>query len=90
MDRVRYEVETAFHKLEESSHLEKHFFKILLPATELNFEAARAGYKEGKNDFITLIAAEKALVKARLEYEHILVDMRIREAELSRIVGEKP
>lgn len=90
MDRVRYEVEAVFHKLEESSHVKKHFLNTLLPATELNFEAARAGYKEGKNDFITLIAAEKALIKAKLEYEHILVNMRTREAELSRIIGEKP
>ena len=45
LDRVRYEMEEAYQKLEESSHLEKHFLKTMLPATELNLEAARAGYK---------------------------------------------
>ena len=88
-DRVRYEVEEAYEKLRESVHAVKLFEETLIPAAKLNHRAALAGYKEGKNDFLALLSAERELVETRLQYERTLVDLRIREAELLRAVGEE-
>ncbi|VAX18091.1 hypothetical protein MNBD_NITROSPINAE04-2681, partial [hydrothermal vent metagenome] len=88
-DSIRFQVEESWQRLKESHHAEKLFRKALIPETELNLNAARAGYSDGKNDFLTLITAERALVNTKLQYERVRVNLRIREASLSRVIGER-
>ncbi len=88
-DRIRFQVERIWQKINESRHAEKLFHEALLPETKLNFDAAKAGYSDGKNDFLTLITAERSLVNTKLQYERIRVDLRAGEAALSRVIGKR-
>ncbi len=88
-DKVRFDVEQAWQRIKELSHARELFRKTLLPETRLNLSAALAGYSEGKNDFLTLITAQRALVETKLKYERILVDMRIWDSRLIHTIGEK-
>lgn len=88
-DQVRYKVEEATQRIEEFHHAEKLFRETIIPESELNLNAARAGYSNGKNDFLTLIMAKRALVETQLKYKRIMVDIRIWEAKLIQTIGEE-
>ncbi|MGK7346112.1 MAG: TolC family protein [Candidatus Nitrospinota bacterium M3_3B_026] len=87
---IRLQVEEAWQRRNEARHAEKLFREVLLPEAELNFKTARGGYSAGKSDFLTLITAGRALIDTRLQYERIIVDMRIAEAMLEKLAGEAP
>ncbi len=88
-NQIVYKLEEVYQKLKETFHTEKLFRESLLPSTELSLKAARFGYQEGKNDFLTLITAEKKLIITKLQYERVKVDQRILEAELYMIIGKE-
>lgn len=88
-DKVRFKVEEPTQKIEEFRHAGKLFREAIIPESELNLNAARAGYSSGKNDFLTLIMAQRGLIASRLKYMRIMVDTRIWEAKLIRAIGEK-
>ncbi len=88
-DQVRFRLEKAVQRIEEFRHAERLFRKTIIPESELNLNAARAGYGDGKNDFLTLITAQRGLVNAQLEHKRIMVDLRIWEANLARSIGEE-
>ncbi len=84
---IRFEVENAWQRLKEFHHSKKIFSEVIIPQTELNLKAARAGYRNGGNDFLTLVTAEQTRVNTKLKYERVLVDLRIMEARLLKAVG---
>lgn len=88
-DNVRFGVEEALQTIEESRHAERLFRKTIIPESELNLSSALAGYSSGKNDFLTLITAQRELVDMRLKYKRIMVDVQIWEAKLVEITGEE-
>jgi len=89
-DRIRLHVEEAWQRLKEARHAEGLFREVLLPEAELSLKTAQAGYSAGKNDFLTLITAGRTLIDTRLQYERIMVDMRIAEAEIEKLTGDTP
>lgn len=89
-DRIRLQVEEAWQRLKEARHAEILFREALLPEAKLSLETAQAGYSAGKNDFLTLITAERTLIDTRLQYERVMVDMRIAEAEIEKLTGDTP
>jgi outer membrane protein TolC len=46
-----------------------------------------SGYRTGTNGFLALVAAEKALMTARLNYESALTDYHQARTRLERAVG---
>src|SRR5262245_196901 len=89
-DEVRLEVETAVERLGEAHHLLGIVSSRMLPAARDRVEAARAGFAAGRNDFDSLIEAERSLRDAELEHEQALADLFRRHAELSRPTGALP
>ena len=62
----------------------------LLPVLEARVDAAHTGYKTGRNDFFTLIQAEKALRETRLAYHVALAAYQTRRARLAVALGRLP
>ncbi|MBI4938570.1 MAG: TolC family protein [Nitrosomonadales bacterium] len=60
----------------------------LLPQAEASFQAALAGYQNGKVDFATLLDAQRQIFKTRLEVLTAQADAQIRLAEIERLLGE--
>ncbi|VAX17291.1 Heavy metal RND efflux outer membrane protein, CzcC family [hydrothermal vent metagenome] len=84
---IRFEIENAWQRLKEFHHSEKIFSEIIVPQTKLNLNAARAGYRNGGNDFLTLVTAERSMVNTKLKYERVLVNLRLMQAMLLEAVG---
>lgn len=60
----------------------------LLPQAELTFQAALAGYENGKLDFATLLEAQRQIRQARLGQLKAQVDAQMRLAEIEKLLGE--
>lgn len=60
----------------------------LLPQAEASFQAALAGYQNGKVDFATLLDVRRQIFKARLEVLKAQADAQMRLAEIERLLGE--
>ena len=60
----------------------------LLPQSELTFQAALAGYENGKVDFATLLDAQRQIRQARLNQLKARAETQARLAELEKIIGE--
>jgi outer membrane protein, heavy metal efflux system len=60
----------------------------LLPQAELTFQAALAGYENGKVDFATLIDAQRQIRKAKQDIIKAQLDQQVRLAEIEKLTGE--
>jgi outer membrane protein TolC len=61
----------------------------LLPQAELTFQAALAGYENGKVDFTTLLDAQRQIRKARQDLIKAQAEQQARLADIERLVGEE-
>jgi len=61
----------------------------LLPQSELAFQAALAGYENGKVDFATLIDAQRQIRQARQSQIKAQAEAQVRLAEIERLLGEE-
>lgn len=59
----------------------------LLPQAELTFQAALAGYENGKVDFATLLDAQRQIRKAKQDVIKVQAEQQLRLAEIERLVG---
>jgi cobalt-zinc-cadmium efflux system outer membrane protein len=60
----------------------------LMPQAELTWRAALAGYENGKEDFATLLDAQRQIRQARLGQLKSQVEAQLRLAEIERLIGE--
>lgn len=60
----------------------------LLPQAELTFNAALAGYENGKVDFATLLDAQRQIRQARQSQIKAQVEAQMRLAEIEKLLGE--
>lgn len=60
----------------------------LLPQAELTFQAALAGYENGKVDFATLLDAQRQIRKAKQDVIKAQAEQQVRLAEIEKLVGE--
>jgi outer membrane protein TolC len=60
----------------------------LLPQAQLTFESALSAYQSGRVDFGTLLDAQRAIRRTRLDLLKVQLEQQMRLAEIERIVGE--
>lgn len=85
--QVLFEVSHAADDVNESMHVVRLYAASIIPAADESLESARSGYETGTNDFLTLIAAEKTLMLARLSYEEALASYHQARARLDKATG---
>lgn len=61
----------------------------LLPQAELTFQAALAGYENGKLDFATLLEAQRQVRQAKQSQLKAQLETRMRLAEVEKLIGEE-
>jgi outer membrane protein TolC len=76
---VRFETSKRWVRLYETG---------ILPLAEQSLEAAAIGYQSKKNDFLTLIDAQKNLRELELTYFRTLADIQKSLAELEEVTGK--
>ena len=60
----------------------------LLPQAQLTFDAALAGYENGKVDFATLLDAQRQIRSARQAVVRAQAEQQARLADIERLIGE--
>ncbi|HKA24617.1 MAG TPA: TolC family protein [Candidatus Eisenbacteria bacterium] len=89
-DQVAYQVQSAYLDVEQSAHEAQLVRETQLPVAQRALGAARAGYESGKNDFGSLLQAERDLTEARLMELKALGEYHAARAELAWAVGKLP
>lgn len=87
-DRTAYQVEDLYTQIEATQRVVELYRTTVLPQAEQTLEAAQAGYRTDRADFLDLIDAERALLKYRLEYFRALVGLEQQRAALEQVVGQ--
>ena len=86
-DQVRGEVHESAERLRESHQVLDLYASRLLPVARDLVEAALAGFRAGKNDFLALIEAERNLRRVELDRERALAYLARNRVELERALG---
>ncbi len=60
----------------------------LLPQADLTFQAALAGYENGRVDFATLLDAQRQIRKAKQDVIKAQAEQQTRLADIERLIGE--
>lgn len=84
---TRFQIRDLLAKVRASWEVAVLYRTTVLPQAEQSVEAARAGYRTGKTDFLNLIDADRALREFHLAYYRALVEREHRLAELEQVVG---
>jgi len=87
VDGIRNEVQAAHARLERSLATVQLYIATILPASQLNVEAASAGYEAGNLDFLRLVEAERQYIELQEKQQEALADYHRNRAELDRVVG---
>lgn len=75
--------------MDAAQHTEQLTQRSLLPQAELTFQAAMAGYENGKLDFATLLDAQRQVRQAKQAQLKAQLDVQMRWAELEKLLGEE-
>jgi len=74
--------------LSAAQDTEKLVANSLLPQAQLTFQAALAGYENGKLNFATLMDAQRQLSQARQSQLKAQLDAQVRLADIEKLLGE--
>lgn len=77
----------VLYDLEDSGRKLRLYNEVLVPKAQELVGASETAYSAGTVDFLSLIDAERTLLKFRLEHERAQADQQQRLAELEMLVG---
>jgi outer membrane protein TolC len=86
-NRLLSELAENISAFEASQRIEQLTRGDLLPQAELTFQAALAGYENGKVDFATLLDAQRQIRKAKQDVIKAEAEQQARLAEIEKLVG---
>lgn len=86
--RLHGDLNAALANLDAARETERISRQRLLPQAELTFNAALAGYENGKVDFATLLDAQRQIRNARLALLRAQASQQQRLADIERLLGE--
>jgi len=89
-DAIRLQVYETEQRMREAAHVVELYRSRLLPASNDQIRAARAGFETGQNSFLALIDAERNQRNVDLGYEEALSSYYRRLAERDRALGKIP
>jgi outer membrane protein TolC len=84
---VLFEVQDALVRVESNQRLVVLYETSVLPQAQQSLKSAVAGYESDRNDFLSLIDAQRNLKTFQLEYYDSIVKLEQSLADLERAVG---
>ena len=87
-NQVLSELAESLSGIDAAQRTEKLAADSLLPQAELTFQAALAGYQNGKVDFATLLEAQRQIRQARQNQIKAQAEAQMRLAEIEKLLGE--
>jgi outer membrane protein TolC len=88
VNATRSLVESAYNRYETARRTLETYEVAVIPQAEMSLKSARASYENDVRDFLSLLDAERSLLKIRLEYARAQAEFEKSIAELEMIVGE--
>ncbi|MBA7700832.1 hypothetical protein ES703_109557 [subsurface metagenome] len=79
--------EQVLYDFEDSHRKIKLYGDSLVPKAEELLQASETAYQSGTIDFLSLIDAQRTLLKFQLQYERAVTDNKQKLAELEMLVG---
>lgn len=89
VNESRFKIKDLWTRFEASKRLAGLYQDGILPLAAQSLESALIGYQTGKNDFLTLIDAQRSLKEAETAYFRALVDANKSLAELEEMIGRE-
>ncbi|MEC4669139.1 MAG: TolC family protein, partial [Nitrospirota bacterium] len=84
---TRFQVKDLVAQVQATERIVDLYSTTVLPQAQQTRNAALAGYRTGRADFLDLIDADRAVITYQLEYFRALVDLEQQLATLERVVG---
>ncbi|ALA59317.1 TolC family protein [Nitrospira moscoviensis] len=84
---TRFQISELLAKVHAQQQVVDLYRTTILPQAEQNMEAARAGYRTGRNSFLDFLEAERAWLEFRLAYYRALTERESQFAVLEQVVG---
>lgn len=84
---TRFQITEVLAKVRAQQQVVDLYRTTILPQAEQNMEAARAGYRTGRNSFLDFLEAERAWLEFRLAYYRALAERESQFAVLEQVVG---
>lgn len=88
VNTTRSLVESAYNRYDTARRTLETYEVAVIPQAEMSLKSARASYENDVRDFLSLLDAERSLLKIRLEYARAQAEFERSIAELEMIVGE--
>jgi outer membrane protein, heavy metal efflux system len=84
---TRFQIKDLVVQIQATQEVLELYRTTVLPQAQQVLQAAHAGYRTDRTDFLDLIDAERALITFRLEYIRALVNREQQVAQLERVLG---
>jgi len=84
---TRFQVKDLVAQVTATERVVELYTTTVLPQAQQTLNAATAGYRTDRTDFLDLVDAERALITYQLEHLRALVDREQQLASLERVVG---
>lgn len=84
---TRFQISELLAKVRAQQQVVDLYRTTILPQAEQNMDAAKAGYRTGRNSFLDILEAERALLEFRLAYYRGLTERETQLAFLEQVVG---
>jgi outer membrane protein TolC len=88
-NQLRSDLSENLAGIDAAQRTEKLATSSQLPQAELTFQAALAGYENGKLDFATLLDAQRQVRQARQGQLKAQLEAQMRLAEIEKLLGEE-
>lgn len=85
---TRFQIKDLLAQIQATHQVITLFSTTVLPQAKQTLQAANAGYRTDRTDFLDLIDAERALLRYQLEYFRALADREQQIAQLEQVVGK--
>ncbi len=84
---TRFQIKDLVVQIHATQEVLELYRSTVLPQAQQVLQAAHAGYRTDRTEFLDLIDAERALITFRLEYIRALVNREQQVAQLERTIG---
>ena len=81
------EVSQTIYELQNSAKRARLYKNVLIPRAQEMLASYDASYRDGSVDFLTLIDAQRTLLRSQLEYQKAVVEYNQSIAQIESIIG---
>lgn len=87
VNEMNYEINQAYAEVMENKKAGQLYKQKVVPAADLNVQSAEASYQTGQIPFLTLVEAERDVIRLKDDYYQFVAEYYRRLATLERVAG---